>query len=331
MSHNRRARPTQRVLSVDLGDGWDDPSPQRAIVDRRWSDLHPFAELPHPLIRKASELYGTNPDHDPAPQAIVSAKEMHLLKVRLGQWRGAIWTDPETGVRWLCAAGLAKGGHGDRDDFYEQIADQVTRGRGNDLLPTVDDQYLLTRETAAWILTEWELSIQSKTRKALADLTSAPAVSFEVKHPLRDDTIATVEVTFGSDDPHMEEFVVEIGWNESEQGTDIGWQLIVRVLTSIAPRAQEWDVYGWTYSQIAEIGHRDCRISALSVAEAEERLLPIEQGTVSHYGHTNHLAQSAVEGDAVRALCGVFFVAVQDHVALPVCPECATRHGQLPR
>lgn len=54
-------------------------------------------------------------------------------------------------------------------------------------------------------------------------------MSFEVKHPLRDDTIATVEMTFGSDDPQMEEFVVEIGWNESEQGTDIGWQLIVRV------------------------------------------------------------------------------------------------------
>lgn len=89
-------------------------------------------------------------------------------------------------------------------------------------------------------------------------------------------------------------------------------------------------MYGWTYSQITEIGHRDRRISALSVTEAEERLLPLEQGTVSHYGHTNHLAQSAVEGDAVRALCGVFFVAVQDHVALPVGPECATRHRQLP-
>ncbi|MDT9664900.1 hypothetical protein RTZ71_29730 [Rhodococcus qingshengii] len=107
-----------------------------------------------PVDTQSIELYGTNPDHDPAPQAIASAKEMHLLKVRLGQWRGAIWTDPETGVRWLCAAGLAKGGHGDRDDFYEQIADQVTRGRGNDLLPTVDDQHLLTRETAAWTLTE---------------------------------------------------------------------------------------------------------------------------------------------------------------------------------
>jgi hypothetical protein len=63
MVHNRRARPTLRLLH-ELDDGWQDSAPKRAVNDGRHSDLHPLSELPHPLIAKAATWFGSNPDED---------------------------------------------------------------------------------------------------------------------------------------------------------------------------------------------------------------------------------------------------------------------------
>ncbi len=67
--------------------------------------------------------------------------------MRTGQWRGAIWTEAETGVRWLVAGGLAKGEHEEDDDFYGELAGMFERGRSEELLPTADDRRLLKIET----------------------------------------------------------------------------------------------------------------------------------------------------------------------------------------
>lgn len=37
-----------------------------------------------------------------------------------------------------------------------------------------------------------------------------------------------------------------------------------------------------------------------------------------------------VEGGALRAMCGVFFVPTQDREALPVCPVCDEHFNALP-
>src|SRR5690349_14792747 len=107
MEHNRRARPTIRLLSEDLPSGWEDPNCTRAIADRHWDRLLPLAELPHPLLRKAAEMYGPDPVHDPAPRPIERLGSFRLQELRNSQWRAGIWIDPETGVRWIVAAGLA--------------------------------------------------------------------------------------------------------------------------------------------------------------------------------------------------------------------------------
>lgn len=327
MSHDRRARPTLRMLQDDLVDGWDDPACQRQIAAANWDALHPLTELAHPVIAKATELYGSDPDNDPAPQPIASASDPRLLKFRFGQWRAAIWSDPATGVRWLCAAGLAKGGHRDRDDFYEQIADRVHRGHSNDLLPTDHDRTLLRRETAAWLLTEWELRIQSDVADCLVTLADTSVASFQITHPTRNTDLAFVTVTLTVDAPDMEEFQVDIDWQSNQQGSHLGITTVRRVLTSIAPLAQQWDRYRWSYSQIAEYGHHAGRATELQHASASQELLAHDPGSVSHYVHTPHIARSSVEGQAVRALCGVFFVITQDHGGLDVCPDCQAQYN----
>nr|WP_241728173.1 DUF3039 domain-containing protein [Dietzia maris] len=50
---------------------------------------------------------------------------------------------------------------------------------------------------------------------------------------------------------------------------------------------------------------------------------------MSHYTHREHLAGKTINGEAVRALCGPFFVPRQDHHSLPLCPKCAERYAAL--
>lgn len=54
---------------------------------------------------------------------------------------------------------------------------------------------------------------------------------------------------------------------------------------------------------------------------ASGKLATLALGDVAHYTHRKHLAESTVEGRAVRVLCGVFFVPIQDHAKFDPCPE----------
>lgn len=330
MDHNRRARPTLRVLREDLPDGWEKkPAVLRAIAEQQWERLQPLSELPHLILRKAKESYGSNPGNDPTARPIASSKDLRLLELRASQWRAGIWTDPQSGVRWVCAAGLAKGDHADHEDFYERVKATVDNGNGSRLLPTELDLRLLDRETVAQLLTDWELAIQSEVRAALEQTDRTSAI-FTIPHPRQPTTMATVEITVGTEDADLEEYVVEIELSGTIQASRLAWVLIRRVLTSVAPSAQEWDRYDFSFSQMAEPGHRAQQIRRLSDAATECELLAHEPGKVSHYGHQPHLAGSAVNGSAVRALCGVFFVVGQDHIPMQVCPDCSEQYAQLP-
>lgn len=63
---------------------------------------------------------------------------------------------------------------------------------------------------------------------------------------------------------------------------------------------------------------------------AGHELAEFEPGRYSHYAHRTHLAGSTIEGKAVRAICGVFFVPTQDHEALPICANCQEQYEALP-
>lgn len=113
---SRRARPTLRLLREDLGSGWNDPQPLRCLENGDLSSLHPLARLPHPIIAKAAESFGNNPEDDNFVGLILCVHSIELKEIRAEQWRGGVWMDDQE-VCWLITAGLAKGGHKDRDDF----------------------------------------------------------------------------------------------------------------------------------------------------------------------------------------------------------------------
>lgn len=232
--HDRRARPTVRVLREDLTDGWESAWVQRTLTGPALTGLHPVSELPHPLVRKAAESFGNDATDDTYVGRIAACRSVSLLEIKVGQWRGGVWIDEEQGVAWLVAGGLAKGNHKDHDDFYERLARLDQAGRATSLLPTSIDQTLLKRETAARLLTAWEQSIQRQVLDALQTITSGGTVRFGVDHPngARGE-IAVVEVAIDpvrERDYQSDDITVKIVGDHQYRGSDLLWSLTTRIL-----------------------------------------------------------------------------------------------------
>ncbi|MFC6013745.1 DUF3039 domain-containing protein [Nocardia lasii] len=317
------------MLTEDLVADWAEPRVIRAVTDQRWSDLHPFNELPHSLLRKAAELYGSDPANDPSPRLIACSGDLRLQELRNGQWRAGLWTDPDTGVRWVCAAGLAKGGHKDGADFYQWLGAIIDRAGGARLLPTELDRRLFRVEKSAWLTTQWELRMQQDVADVLSATNSGGSFRLCLPHPVRAESMGAAVFTVAMVDG-CEELVVEFDLAHEFATSDLGWLLTVRVLVSLSPPVQGWDRYGSSYSTIAEPGYCREQADRLRVASARDELLPQVLGAVSHRVHTGHLAAATIEGKASRALCGVFFVPMQDHEGLEECAECAAALANLP-
>ncbi|MDF9716624.1 DUF3039 domain-containing protein [Nocardioides sp. ChNu-153] len=322
------------MLKEDLTSGWDSPVPQRRIAAGQHSELHPVSELPHPIIAKATESFGPDAAHDNYVGPVASAAQLRLLEIKQSQWRGGVWQDDETGVCWLVVAGLAKGGHQDRDDFYQRVQRENDSGDISDWLPSKDDIRLLKQETAARLMTEWELGVQRLVRDVLRTIHEGGAAQLAVEHPIPGKGgLAQVEISViavRDDDYVADEVVVEIVPAAGFAWSNLMWQLTARVLNSIDPPEQRWDRYKDTYSNIGEVGAWTERLTALDEHVRSGTLATSAPGSVSHFSHRKHLAGSTIEGTAVRALCGTFFVPTQDHKALPECPTCSQRFAELP-
>lgn len=330
--HNRRARP---ALQEDLNTGWESPQPQRWLSEGNHAELHPLSELPHPIVAKAVASFGANPADDNYVGPIASSTRLPLLEIKNSQWRGGVWADPEFGVRWLLVAGLAKGGHQDRDDFYRRVRRENDSGDLTQWLPTDADLRLLKQETAARLRTEWELEVQRAIRDAICEVHSGGTRRIEISHPIfTQGSLALVDlsITVVRDNGYeADEIDLEILPSRRYAGSDLLWQLIVRVLISIHPPEQSWDRYKDTYSNIGEPDAWTKRVVELDRLVDANELAVSEPGSTSHYTHSKHLAGSTVGGSAVRALCGAHFVPTQDHEALPRCPICQQRLAELPK
>lgn len=327
--HHRRARPTLRLLREDLPSDWGSAQPQRALADGRLRDLHPLSELPHPIIAKAAESFGADASEDNFVGPIGSSTRLRLMEIKQSQWRGGVWTDPNTGVCWLVVAGLAKGGHQDHDDFYETVKQKDQTGSTDQWLPTDADTRLLKQETAARLRTVWELETQKAVLDALRVIHAGGSQRISIRHPVpAKGSFAYVDLTVNAvrdDDYEADEILVDIVPKSQYAGSDLLWQMTIRILISLEPPEQGWDRYRDTYSNIATPGAWSARAEELEILVQASELAVSEPGSTSHYAHREHLAGKTINGEAVRALCGSFFVPRQDHASLPPCPTCEER------
>lgn len=303
------------------------------IADRRLADLHPLSELPHPIIAKAADSFGVRSDQDNFVGPIASSTRLRLWEIKQSQWRGGVWEDPDTEFCWLVICGLAKGGHQDRDDFYQRIDRENQSGDPTHWLPTDQDIHLLKQETAARIRTEWELQTQGAVLEALKVIHAGGSQRIDVNHPVpAQGPLACIDITVTAvrDESYdADEILVDITPQSKHAGSALLWQLTVRVLISIEPPEQAWDRVGDTYSNIGEPGAWGKRRVDLELLVKAGELAVSLPGSTSHYAHREHLAGRTIKGEAVRALCGTHFVPTQDHDSLPQCPTCQKRLAEL--
>jgi len=138
------------------------------------------------------------------------------------------------------------------------------------------------------------------------------AIDFEIE-PVR-------EANYEAD-----EIFVEFRPGARWQGSDILWHLKARILLSLHPPEQDWDAYKETFSNIAEPGTFRTRAMELDALSEEGELAHSLRGEYAHQTHRRNLAERSINGEATRALCGVFFIPMQDHETLPECPVCRQR------
>ncbi|WP_158716447.1 DUF3039 domain-containing protein [Blastococcus sp. Marseille-P5729] len=327
------------MLREDLTSDWESPHVQRRLAEGAERELGALSELPHPLVAKACEVFGVDEREDLPAKRVKESRVYQLWRIRAGQWRGGVWRDPDTGVRWLLIAGLGKGDHEDHDDVYEIVGRAQGTGEAERWLPTDEDHRLLKAETASRLSTEWELRVQRRVGEALQTVQDGGEASFTIEHPLADRfaaherTIAAVTMTVTpvrEDGYHADEISVDVEPTSRWASSALLWQLQIRVLISISPPEQDWDYDGQTFSNIGEPGSWRQRSEILQRMIADGELGESVPGTHSHYAHRLHLAGKTIEGRGVRGLCGVFFVPGQDHEALPMCPRCNDEFAQLP-
>lgn len=326
---SRRARPTIRALVEDLDHGWSQPWPPRLLKTRDFDSLTPLSALPHPIIEKSASDIGEDPARDNPVGSIASSRTIPLLEVKTAQWRGAVWSDPETGSNWLVAAGRAKGGHQDHDDFYRRIERAAKSGLLESWLPGEDDLRLLKRETAARILHDLELEIQSLTTDALERALNTGTGAFSVLHPKSRGQLATVAVEIHEGDDSIDTVIVEVDPAPQFRASVLAWTVALRVLITLWPPEQDWDPHSFTFSNMLPSGSLISRLRRLTGICERKELAESTPGSQSHYFHTPGILDSTVNGTAVKALCGVYVVTRQNPDGLPVCPECTSRRARL--
>lgn len=331
---SRRARPTLRVLREDLGAGWATPFTLRALGAGDIASVQPLHDLDHPVLQKASSSFSENPANDSFVGPIASMTSVELLEIKSGQWRAGVWIDDD--ACWVVAVGLAKGGHEDRDDFYQALERREDAGAISSLLPVTEDRDLLKKERADAIVSAWQLETQRRLLDALRDLAPGGVAEVMVPSPAPGAADGEVfahlalEAVSPEDDYPYDDVTVEIEIDDRWKNTQLSWHLTVQVLATISPPVEDWDWAGGIFSALLEPGGLAVRAREVDELQSRGEIAQTAVGSRSHYTHRRNLAQRSVDGTAVRALCGAYFVPHRDPGSLAVCPVCQSLHSEIP-
>lgn len=154
---NRRARPTLRCVTEDLG----------LDVPGLGMDL---GDLDHPWLVELRRIAPRSPQ---GQKRILSIAEPLVYRLRVSSVRGVTWVDEEHDVVWLCAVHRRE--QGSDDDAYAWFASLHATGR---LLPSEDDRLRdraeavirLQRELGAEMLHLVDAALIRKGTELAADL-----------------------------------------------------------------------------------------------------------------------------------------------------------------
>lgn len=328
-------RPTLRCLVDDIaGRDWTDATHSSMLIPEHEITV-PMHALSHPIVGKAAGVFFDRyQDADILRENISTLTDPPFWKVKVQQWRGAVWIDEGTGQAWLVAAGLRRGKAA--NDFYQRfMADIESKGAAY-FMPTQDDRDILARELKERLLAEWETGFSTTVRSVAAGLlASAGGVErIEVGLPgAPGKTFSWVEIEVEFEDIDGEQVADVV---VTAKCLDYGYLALfqwaqIAALLAVDPHEQTWSALPADGCEIASSVYSGNDLTELRNHLATEvGMGEVISGDVAHFSHRSRLTESTVEGLAVKAVCGTWFVPRQDHDELSVCAYCDAIWRVLP-
>ena len=323
-------RPTIRCLLEDLrptiGAGEMREALKTAEADLNTDALYLFPntldQLRNSVLDKANSL-ANDPNAD--RMRIKAITDRHVIKVKTGPHRAAMWRD-EDGQWWLLAAGRRR--DDGPDDFYRELEKY-----GNDsspIAPTQRDKDYLRFETEYSKELELERTVHARVLQALLGAASTPGEwvsleAFGAQVGLRiepdEDGLAVVEVTWRMVDyADQQRLPVDLlAMIPAGQNID-DW-------ACLKPRDSGMDQLWHTY--VTEVWVENLAVSAEldlleQAANNATAIDPVSDGSenFSHWAKGSVVTRAYIEGIEIMGLCGARVVAHRDYEELPVCDKC---------
>jgi Protein of unknown function (DUF3039) len=233
--------------------------------------------------------------------------------------------DPETGQAWLSDAGVWRANE-DTDFYAPSLSEGQVQGAAV-FLPSAEDQALLQHELATEVLERWERDVCKAAVAAALTAVDHGNASFEITGPRGDplsEVLMAAVIDPNPSDKALVDLVIELNWRDRD-GTDAQGWLASLIQTAINPMEQEWRTYPVNgrpnFSVVMRLGMLSAAPSRIDGLPSRQMGVTIA-GTFAHQVIKSDLVDSMVEGHAMRALCGVWFVPRQDWQSKSVCPTC---------
>lgn len=349
-------RVTLRCLCEDLTTDWDDVDQQRTfselrnlIADTTYKDgeiakvakrLPTTSRAEHPLVRN---FYSVFADIDSPLQrsSISGLSSPRWWKLKVSHWRGAATDADRVGEDevWLCAGGLRA--KGNRDDFYKAFEGRIGLRGPEAYLPAVEDRRFQRIEEKLAQLQAWKEQIRLAVLVSLARCQHGTEESLHIPKPGAHaaEPLAHVKVTkwtAGSGEESLSEVIIHVH-PEDPSRANLLQQLITELRAVIEPNTDHWDLrpgpgQDQMWAALLPPKTLDAASAALSTGTlpAASKSNELLTGVTAHYTQKNQLVGAYIDGDAVRGLCGQWFVPTRDPENLEICRTCQEHRESLP-
>jgi hypothetical protein len=355
----RSRRVTLRCVTEDLASDWTTSADlsnakrlrelaQQAIdgdipdsaVRKQLRLLPPLSQLRHPLILAFDDQFAGEDDTGTLRETISAVNDRQWFKQTYSaRWRGAAVVLDEDGkeTAWLGAAGYHR--EGSPEDFYEAFARHCQSG-SDAFLPTDEDVTLRRVEVKVARHDAWKLQLHLTALVLLDAAVNNLERTYNTIVLSPDSTelltLSMLVVNTDVDGAIAHELVVEVvpaGWEHP----NLYDRASIIVKTAIEPQFEAWTSAPlnhnaeshWTV--LTEEAMSAARATADSgTLSADVRPGEVRLGTIAHYSHYDHIAYASVHGEAIRAMCGHWFVPTADHESKPVCATCQEEYANTP-
>jgi hypothetical protein len=313
-------RPTIRCVLEDLLDEGSNGALREAFRTAQWSDtLLPLRQLEHPVLTRANELASDSAMHREPVKCIT---DRDCVKVKTGEWRGALWQDAG-GQWWLLAVGRRKDdGPG---DFYREL---TRYERDSSVIAPSDRDYAKLRLEAAHraILAE-EQAAQRDVIGTLLAAASKPGDAAE--------TVvfgARVRIRVDRDEDELDELTVSFEFECFDDQDRFPADVLEMIPAGGFEQWQYLPAFGPDQVPIWSLIVRVAWIDWLSVAVELDELKAGNRTTRqdhhpvghqhAHYASARVVTLAYVEGVEIQGLCGYMFTPSRDPDPLPLCAGC---------